>query len=183
MKDLASSYENLLNQLFLTEQVDALHVSLINLLEMAIEGEIELVLEQTGKSLKQKSLFIDKIIKQLPSAELKALLHRELEEGNIEFFSQNALMDWLRTVQREAERIKVVKLTVAIDFKEKDLRQMADAFGKQIGSQAAFEIKTDRSLIGGAIIQYGTYISDYSLKSRLQQFRTHWRKAALTHES
>ena len=61
--------------------------------------------------------------------------------------------------------------------KEKDIKEMAEVMSQKIGAQVVLSCKVDSSLIGGAIIQHGSYVSDYSLKSQLDLFRSRWHKA------
>lgn len=176
-------FEKVPDQLYRAEQVDFLNLSLINLLDMVKDGEIDLVLEQNKKTFKQKAAFIDKIIEAVESRELKDAL---LEMFNIELndpkqemklFGEKYLGKLLRDLQLEAEKFTIVRLRLAKDFKEADLREMVKVLESKIEKRVALEITLDTTLIGGVIIQFGTYISDYSLKSRLEQFREHWHGA------
>jgi len=154
--------------------VDQLHLAVTRLLETVEAGEIDLVLEQAGKSEAQKQSFLDKQIDSLPSAALQKALEPVLKEKNFDFFSQKYLPDFLHQLQHAAEQIEVVNLTVACRFKPADILDMAHLLGERVGHPIAFKLDVDNSLIGGAIIQHGTYISDYSLRSRLNQFRDQW---------
>jgi F0F1-type ATP synthase delta subunit len=169
----------LLNKLYLAEQVDLLHTSLINLLDICRDGEIDLVLEQQAKSTQQKALFIKKIIDELPSPELRAELEPYLAKKDFEFFGQISLSGFLRGIQKQAESTAVIRLKVAIDFKERDLREMSVYMFKKVGKPVVFDLTVDKTLIGGAIVQYGNYISDYSLQTQLQQFKDHWHTAVV----
>lgn len=178
-------FEGILEKIYRAEQVDFLHLSLINLLDMVKDGEIDLMLEQPKKTFKQKAAFIDKVIEGIESRELRAALleifQLELEDPahELAFFREKYLGALLRTLQQEAEHFIIVKLVVAVDFKEKDLREMVDLLEGKIERQVALELRVDPDLIGGAIIQFGTYISDYSLKTRLDLFRSHWHRAVV----
>jgi F-type H+-transporting ATPase subunit delta len=175
---------SLLDKIYRAEQIDMLHLSLINLLDMVKDGEIDLVLDQNGKTFKQKAAFIDKIIEAVESKELKdgllEIFNIELEDTNQEmnYFREKYLGTLLRNLQEKAEKFTVVRLTLAKEFKDTDLREMVLILEKKIEKRVALEITVDSSLIGGAVIQFGTYISDYSLKSRLDQFRAHWRSVS-----
>lgn len=169
----------IISSLILSEELDLLHSSLSALFDMSDEGEIDLILEQSKKSDKQKVLYLEKVIKAVESPALRHLMETELQAGHLEFFSGKYLSDFLHNLQREAERTCVIKLTTAIKFKPQDIRQMTQLLTEKVGRPTVLEIKVEPSLIGGAIVQHGSYISDYSIKTRLGQFRTEWKEAVV----
>jgi len=146
---------------------------------MIKDGEIDLVLEQAKKTETQKRAFVQKVIDSLDSPELRDALQDELDSGSTDFFLEKHLRELLIALQKEAERILTVKLTVAIEFKQKDLQEMASLLSTNLGKPVALDVSIDHSLVGGTIIQYGNYISDYSIKSRLEQFRSRWKEAVV----
>jgi len=161
------------------EELDQIHLSLVQLLDMANDGELDLILDQSSKTAKQKELFLTKVVDSLASAELKKELHPIVKSGNFDFFSKRNLSDWAEALEREAEDIEVINLQVALDFKPKEVREFIEVLSKKIGHPVALNIKVDHSLVGGAIIQHGNYLSDYSVKTRLDQFRSSWHRAVI----
>jgi ATP synthase F1 delta subunit len=163
--------------MYRAEQLDLLHLTLINLLDMVRDGEIDLVLEQDTKTDQHKNLFIEKLLTDCKSAELKKTLTEHLAADGIDFFREKNLGPFLQAIQHAANACTVVKLTVAVEFKEKDLREMAAVLSERLGKQVVLGIKVDHSLIGGAIIQHGSYLNDYSVKTQLEMYRSRWHKA------
>lgn len=170
----------ILVQFYRADQIDVLHLALTNILEMIKANEVDLILDQKGKSPAQRKAFIQKIIDGVESPELKTALSHELSEGNLEFFRERNLGTILGNLQREAEALAVVRLKVAVDFKPADLREIANVLSKQLGRPTVIDISVERSLIGGAIVQYGTAIRDYTLRYRLEQVKEQWREAITT---
>lgn len=181
--DLETEAQVIISQLLMAEQLDHLHVSLTNLTEMIERGEIDLILEQPNKSLNQKTLYLQKIIGEIYSPELKDYLENKLAAvkalDDLDFFLQRNLRPILANLQKKAEGIKVVRLTLALDFEEKDLQEMAKILTDKIKQPVVLEVEIDHSLIGGTIIQLGNFISDYSLRTRLNQFRNKWKAAVV----
>ena len=167
----------LVEAMYKAEQLDLLHLSLINLIDMVRDGEIDLVLDQDNKTLTQKKLFIEKLINDITSPELKKLLTDRLKNEGVEIFSEKNIGPFLHAIQRTANGCTVVKLTVATTFKEKDLQEMAAILSERIGKQVMLSIKVDTSLIGGVIMQHGSYLSDYTVKTQLDLYRSRWHKA------
>lgn len=179
-----------MGQIYLASQLDVLHLSLINVIDMVKDGEIDLLLDQAGKSPKQKALFLQKIVDGVESTELRQALQETLNEqagtamqsaveDSFSFFREHALADLLHRLQSNAESITIVRLQVATEFKPDDLREMATLLSKKINQQVALLPTVEHSLIGGAIVQFGTYLSDYSVRARLEQFRAHWHRAVI----
>jgi len=166
-------------QIATARQLDVLHLSVINLLDMIKDGEIDLVLDQASKTPAQKKGFIEKIADSIESPELQAALRKELSAGNLDFFHEKYLRDLLEQLQKEAEKMITVKLTVAVEFKKADIAEMTTLLAKKLGRPVALDLSVERSLIAGTIVQYGSYITDYSVKTRLDQFRASWKSAAV----
>ena len=171
--------QTILGQLYLTEQVDALNLDIVTLRDLVQEGELELMLGQTSKSKQQKAAFLEKVITKLVSPELRNSLLYIIHNQDLGFFSATQLPLFLEDLQTEVDKMAIINLSVAVAFKPTDIRDLSQQASEKLGKQAIFDLKVDRTLLGGAIIRYGNYISDYSLKSRLEQFRTNWRSAVL----
>ncbi len=169
--------QSIIGQLHLTEQLDALHLDLVSLRDMSQDDETDPQLDDPGTSDKQKAAFLQKIVSKLVSPELKNSLQAALHEGDIDIFTGKRLIPFLNTLRDQAESVENIKVRVAVRFKPEDLRDFAQILEEKLGHPIVFDIQVERGLLGGAIIQYGTYITDYSLKTRLDQFRSHWEKA------
>lgn len=174
-----SFISGIISQISVGKQLDVLHFSIIDLLDLTKDGGIDAILEEPRKTTAQKTAFIKKIVESVESPELHDALESELAAGNLDFFSGKYLRDLLMQLQREAEKIISVKLTVAIDFKKADLAQMNALLTEKLGRRVAIDLSVDKGLIAGCILQYGSYISDYSVKTRLEQFRLTWKAAVI----
>lgn len=175
--DTTTLIEDVLGGLYLAEQLDHLHLSIINLLDMVRDEEIALVLDQEEKTLKEKRAFIGKVVQSVRSPELRGVLEDALKRNDLSFFQEKELGSILTSLQSEASKIAVVRVTVAVSFEADDVREMAELLSHKVGKQAVVSLKVDYSLIGGAIIQQGNYLSDYSVKSQLDLFRSRWHRA------
>lgn len=157
------------------EQLDLLYLSIISLLDMVKDGEIDLVLDQEGKSVKQKRLFIDKLIDGIHSPELA----ESLRQQPLEFFYEKDFGPFLEQLKKEADKFEIVRITVALEFKEVDLREMTAFLSEKLGKPTVLSIKLDKNLFGGAIVQHGSFQSDFSLHTQLDIFRSRWHKAVV----
>ncbi len=169
----------LLAKLYRAEQLDALHLSIINLLDMVMDEEISLVLEQKGKTDTEKFSFLQKVVDSVHSPELHGLLEDAVHRKDLRFFDEKELGDLLRYLQKQAQQFVIVKLTVAVHFKEHDVWEFAALLSKKIDRPVVVSVKVEKDLIGGAIIQFGSYLSDFSIKTQLDIFRENWHKAVV----
>lgn len=64
-------------------------------------------------------------------------------------------------------------------FKEHDVWEFAALLSKKIDRPVVVSVKVEKDLIGGAIIQFGSYLSDFSIKTQLDIFRENWHKAVV----
>ena len=167
----------LIGSIYLSEQLDLLHLAVINLLDMVTDQEIDLVLEQENKDDRQKKLFIEKLLQSIRCLPLQKLFQDHLEKNDLHFFQERNFGPFLNALHHAANQCTVVKLTVAIEFKEKDVRDLAVLLSKKIGQQVVLNLKVDKSMIGGAIVQHGSYLNDYSLKTQLDMYRSRWHHA------
>jgi F0F1-type ATP synthase delta subunit len=158
------------------EQLDLLYLSLINLMDMVKDGEVDLVLDQEGKSTKQKQLFLDKMVAGVQSVELAT----HLKSQPMDFFYEKNLGPFLQQLKREADQFEIVRLTVAVVFKEKDLKEMATFLSEKLGKPTVLSIKLDKNLFGGVIVQHGSFQSDFSVHTQLDIFRSRWHRAVVS---
>lgn len=173
------SPETLVESIVQAEDLDRLHIAVINLLDMVRAEEIDLVLNQSEKNDAHKQKFVEKVIADVHSPHLQRYLQRLLATDGIDAFREKTLGQLLHDIQTAAEKVAIVKVTVAIEFKEADIKEMAALLASRLRQPVALSLKVDRSLIGGAIVQYGSYLSDFSVKTQLETYRSHWHKAVV----
>lgn len=165
--------------LYLTTQLDDLHLSLDQLAEMNHDGDFDLFLDQPKKTSSQKAKFLEKVIESLPSPLLRKVLTEKAASGTFDFFLSRLFSDFVGELQATANQYKIVGLTVAVDFTTADVRAMAESLAAQLGHPVVLNLKVDHSLIGGAIVQYGSHVWDSSIKSKIAAFRTTWKEAVV----
>jgi ATP synthase F1 delta subunit len=178
----AEQAQQIVAELILATDLDLIHLSLINLTDMVDAGEMSLFLNQIDKTAEQKKGFVQAIIKELPSDVLAAYFTKLLASDGPEAFLEQALRPFLAALKAEADHCAIVILTVAEHFRPEDLRDMSKTLSEKIGKHVVLTITVDKHLLGGAIIQYGNYISDYSLRTQLNLYRDSWKQAKVEHE-
>ena len=70
--------------------------------------------------------------------------------------------------KRESEKTTEVILTTAAPASEKELKTITQALENNLGNKVDLIVKTDESLIGGAVIQTGDHMIDDTVSTRLK---------------
>jgi hypothetical protein len=168
--DTLSPEETLLHVLehvLYVEQLDALHLHLTQLTELL----------QTTPGLTAKQLGVLDTFPPLQHNLVLALNH------HAELIEPKRLQPVLHELQREAQKRKQVRLTVACEFEESDLKEMMAELSQRIGAPVVLRLTVDPTLIAGAVIEHGNFSSDYSVRTRLQQLKKTWTKAVTTDDA
>lgn len=84
-----------------------------------------------------------------------------------------------RRILDEAEGVARGTLRSAVAPDPAAVGRLAAALGRVAGRSVTFDIRTDPSLLGGAVAQVGDYVADGSLRTRLDALRGRMRQAAL----
>jgi F-type H+-transporting ATPase subunit delta len=72
-------------------------------------------------------------------------------------------------MRAQAERLIVVKMTSAFAMDQAEQQEFAEKLKQRMHANILLECETDRSIIGGAIIQAGDVVIDGSIRGRLNK--------------
>jgi ATP synthase F1 delta subunit len=145
---------------------------------MTAAGEIDLVMDQK-KDTAHKKAFIQKIVSNVESPDLRDFLHAKIAADELAFFREYILEAFLKDLQKKAETITIIRVSVALDFKPEDYKKMVEQVSAQLNRPVALEMTVDKKLIGGAIVQHGSTIHDFTIKSRLDLLSERWKTAVV----
>lgn len=177
MPSLIKIIPKLLQELVETKQLDQLNADIIFLKDTNGCGDMDLILDDPQKTAGQKTLYVQKIIDTLTYSRLKYFFQQVLNLGELKEFKDDNLSLFVEELSKKLKDYQIVRLTVALDFNKKDLKEMADEAAKKIGTPVVFNLTIDKSLMGGAIIQFGNYLLDHSLKTKLDNFQENWQES------
>lgn len=90
--------------------------------------------------------------------------------------------DFVKIFQIHVEKTKIVYLVTAVELKEKDLIRISTEFSEILGKRAVINMQVNPEIIGGVQLRIDNLIFDYSIKSKMNQFKTKW-IASLAHAS
>lgn len=87
-----------------------------------------------------------------------------LRENQIDHTSNDAIKKFLTSIQEAVEKIPILSLTIAFDPNEESLKSISQWFLVTLNKQILVDIKVDRKLIAGAVINFNGKFKDYSIK-------------------
>ncbi len=169
---------SILSSLLYTKQLDELHIGIAALTELIEEGSFEEILdanEQPKRQVEGLTALIKKVGHPKIEKALSALLSTDPY-----LLSKKQLIPELDALRKSAESLAVIRLTTACKFEDADMQEMAKIASENLGTTVVFDAEVDPTIIGGAIVEHGSFASDYSIKTRLTQFREHWHTASFS---
>lgn len=92
-----------------------------------------------------------------------------LRENKIDRKSNSNLKLFFESIIKNIATVPILSLTVAFEPNEKTLQALSQWCLLQINKQIVFEIHVDKSIIGGAIIDYHGKHMDYSIRPTFNQ--------------
>jgi F0F1-type ATP synthase delta subunit len=115
-------------------------------------------------------------ISQLRTKEELELFKQKLEEDGKKLFVDGVVSpelikhqkDYLKKLEAELEKIKIVRLTLAFDPTEEFLDKITDWIQKNVGQGYVLEVNIEPAIIAGARIEFEGKFFDFSLQKSLK---------------
>lgn len=130
-----------------------------------ILSEIEILLDslfKTDANTFEKAL---RSISILTSQTLKEAFQKD----NISLDDKTTIKEYLVGLREQIQKLKTLKLTLAFESSEYTIDNLFNWISKNLLTGIILEIKTDKSIIGGAVIELEGKYKDYSLRKTLEE--------------
>lgn len=92
-----------------------------------------------------------------------------LRDNNISTSSNSALKAFFEKIIAVTTSLPVLSVTIAFEPRDTTLKKLSDWFILNFKSQALFELKVDKNIIGGAVIDFKGKHGDFTIKTRFDQ--------------
>lgn len=112
----------------------------------------------------EKTFNPEKLLLEQFGIEKKEKLMTLMRDNRVNLNSRIDIKNFLEKVKEKINGMTVVSIVIAFEPKEKSLQTLSRWFISNINKQVLFDVKVDRSLIGGAAILYQGKYLDYSIK-------------------
>lgn len=174
MPSLDSLKEKIIRDMITDIDLDKMNADLLFLKDINGCGDMDIILDNPNKTIRHKTVYVQKIIDSLGNKRFKQYLQKILNVGELDEFKDAKMCPFVDNLQEQINSMVICKLKVALEFDEKDLRDMVDLLTQKMGTKVALAIEIDKNLLGGAIVQCGNYLIDHSLKSKFINLEDSW---------
>ncbi len=165
-----------LEQIFEKKQFIEFKNEMIRFSEFLHNTNIEKIIVDITISEKEKQNFIKELLQDFESdnIELLNLINYILEQNLLNFFNNNNLLLILDNIEHDYKNLSEITISIAIKLKNSDIIDLKKQLEKKFNQKLLLNLKVNKSLIGGFIIEKGTKIIDASLSSALENYRKKW---------
>ena len=128
---------------------------------------VENMLKDPCVSTDQVMAFIYSIDNKLFGPDFKNFLHVLSDNKRLSFIPY--IFDHFEKLRAEAEQVVNVEITSAFELSDKYKEQFIQVLKKRMQCEIALSVKTDASILAGAIVRAGDLLIDGSLRGKLSR--------------
>lgn len=92
-----------------------------------------------------------------------------LRDNNVSTSSNSELKAFFEKISTIITSLPVLSVTIAFEPRDTTLKKLSDWFVLNFKRQALFELRVDKKIIGGAVINFKGKHEDFTIKSRFEQ--------------
>lgn len=92
-----------------------------------------------------------------------------LRDNNISAQSNSELKAFFEKIITIISSLPVLSITIAFEPRDTTLKKLSDWFILNFKRQSLFELRVDKNIIGGAVIDFKGKHADFAIKSRFEQ--------------
>lgn len=100
----------------------------------------------------------------------KEKLLEAAKDSSVDVKDPQEFQGFIKDLRKEIEALPIVILRIAYEPTEKSLKILSGWFVRTYGKKVLFDLIIDRSLVGGAVIEFNGRVKDYSLKTYLKKY-------------
>jgi len=128
--------------------------------------EIDTVLSSLFR-VKNKN--IEEILDKTVGKSTAECLRKLIVENKIDSSNFSSLEKLLNDLKEELKKVKVLKISLAINPSKEQIEHIFDWVRKNLGKGIILDIDKDESILGGAIISFNGRYKDFSLRRDLEE--------------
>ncbi|HBG81365.1 TPA: hypothetical protein DDW69_00835 [candidate division CPR2 bacterium] len=137
------------------------------------------VIKNGGDNLEKRKLLIASELKNISSKPLKEYFQSLIRANDMWIFEPGHFGDFEKSFKDLSEDVVLINLVAALEIKEKDLKKLTEDLSKKMEKKVVLDVTVDKTIIGGAIIKKDNFVLDFSLKNKLGQFGSEWKKSVV----
>ena len=103
------------------------------------------------------------------SASHSQMLKEALLKNNIQASSPSIISEYLHALKEEIRKLKTIKLALAFEPRQHTIDNLFTWVSQNLGSGIILDIKLDKTILGGTIVELEGKYQDFSLKKKLEE--------------
>ena len=152
------------------DQLEAWHEALSLLAAVTQDARMGVILKHPGVRAKQKiDLLVDVCEGKLTEG-MRNFLAVLAENQRLTLLP--AIAELFAEYRHEHERVVDVTVTAAYELSDEQKNKLTEALARKLDRRVVLSVESDRSIIGGVVIQAGDTVIDASLRGRLGKLAT-----------
>lgn len=164
---------NLLDQVHKKDDLDQIFYDLSILADFF---SYKTVNESFGDDFETRKQTVLTKVNNIQSDILKSFFVALIGDNNLFLFEPGHFKSFMVDFESIAKKIVFMSLTTSIELTPEDLHILSETLSKRMKCWVKVDQTVDETIIGGVIIKNDNYILDYSLKARLTNFASEWKK-------
>ena len=117
---------------------------------------------------KVKNRNIEEILDKTVGQKTLGIVKKLVQENKIDSSDYNSLDKLLNGIKQDLKKIRILKMSLAIDPTPETIDRLFDWVKKNLGEGIVLDIDKDESILGGAIISFDGIYNDLSLRKTLE---------------
>jgi len=112
---------------------------------------------------------IDEVLGKTVGESTADTLRKIIKKNKIDSLDYSSLDKLLNNLKEELKKIKVLKISLAIDPSKEQIEHIFNWVKENLGEGIILDIDKDESMLGGAVISFNGQYKDFSLKRTLEE--------------
>ena len=112
---------------------------------------------------------IDEVLGKTVGESTADTLRKIIKKNKIDSLDYSSLDKLLNNLKEELKKIKVLKISLAIDPSKEQIEHIFNWVKENLGEGIILDIDKDESILGGAVISFNGQYKDFSLKRALEK--------------
>jgi len=112
---------------------------------------------------------IDEVLGKTVGESTADTLRKIIKKNKIDSLDYSSLDKLLNNLKEELKKIKVLKISLAIDPSKEQIEHIFNWVKENLGEGIILDIDKDESMLGGAVISFNGQYKDFSLKRALEK--------------
>jgi F0F1-type ATP synthase delta subunit len=130
-----------------------------------------------GDESANRQTLIETNLTAMESPILRDYFQGLIKKKDLWLFDPGHFKIFVQEVQELSQKAIFFNLITACEINNKDIKKLVDKLSVKAQKKVMIQLIVDKSIIGGAIIKKDNFILDYSLKTKLNNLSSQWKKS------